>query len=207
MPALQHFGRAKAEMAVGDENQMIDQIDPGHPQELRCVARGGDIGVAWPGNARRMIVRHHDARGAADEQRAPASRRDNAASRRFAIDPVEADKPPIRVEGRKEQAFTVAVELRAKQTGRDCIFGIARHEAATPGIGPGFAYRFKDRHRRRMAQARGRPNRQLPRIGRIDGGGRVTLLSSRGAGPSNGGKRKGSAPWLIPSIMNCNIST
>jgi hypothetical protein len=194
-------------MAIGDENQMIDQIDTRNPQELRRVARGSDIGVTWPGNARRVIVRHHNAGSAAGEQRAPASRRDNATSRRSAIDAIETDKPLIRIEGRKDQAFTVAVELRAQQMGYNRIFGIARHEAATPGIGPGCACRFKDRHCRRMAQARGQPNRRLPRIGWIGGQHGVTLLSSRGAGPSNGGKGKGSAPWLIPSIMNCNIST
>ena len=165
-------------MTVGDENQMIDQIDTDCPQKPRGVARRGHVCVARPGDARRVVVRHHDGRSASAQQRAPASRRDDAASRRFAVDAFQTDQALIRIEASKEQAFPIAVELGTQQLPRNRIFALALHKAPAPGIGRGFAHRVKDCHPRRMAQVRRGPNSRLPRIGWIGGGGRGDALAA-----------------------------
>lgn len=178
-------------MPISDENQMIGQIDTDRPQEKRSVARCGDIGVARPGDARGVVMRHYDGRGTADQQRAPASRRDDAASRRFAVDAFETDQSLKRVKGSKEYAFPIIDETGAQQLPRDRAFGVARHKARTHRGGMGFADGFEDRHHRRMAQASAGPNCRLRRIGRIGGAVPANPLSPRGAGPSNDGERKG----------------
>ncbi len=179
-------------MTVGNKNQMIDQIDVRCPQEKRGIMRGGDVGIARPGGARRMVVRHHDGYGSFADQCAPASRRHGAATWGAAIDALETGEAAKGVEPGEDHAFAVVGELRTQEFPRDRIFGIARNETAMLGGNRTFfPDGLKDRHHRAMAQQAASPNVQLPRNGRTPAAAPAPLLSARGAQPSNGREIKG----------------